>query len=184
MVHYRRNFVPGGSYFFTVALSDRHAMLLVDQIELLRQAFAATKAKRPFRIDAMVVLPDHLHAIWTLPPGDADYSGRWRSIKSGFVRGLARSGIPMARNAKGEADIWQRRFWEHTLRDEADFAVHCDYIHINPVKHGLMSHPAQWPHSSIHRFIEQGIYPSDWVVATMPGAMDSKCDVGGYGEPE
>ncbi len=182
MVRYRRNFIAGGSFFFTVTLRDRRAALLVEHIELLRAAFAATKAKRPFQIEAMVVLPDHLHAIWVLPEGDVDYSGRWRAIKSGFVRGLARTGVPVARNAKGEADIWQRRYWEHTLRDEADFTAHCDYIHYNSVKHGLVSHPAEWPHSSIHRFIERGIYPPDWAVAAIPESVKNHHGV--YGETE
>jgi len=162
MVFYRRNYVPGGSYFFTVTLRDRGTSLLVDHIDLLRAAYAEVARKRPFHTDALVVMPDHIHAIWTLPPGDADYSGRWRAIKSGFVRLLAKQGVALARNAKGEAGVWQRRFWEHTLRDETDFARHCDYIHYNPVKHGFVARAADWPHSTLHRFIEMGICEADW----------------------
>ncbi len=165
MVLYRRNVAPGGTFFFTVTLRDRRAGMLVDHIDLLRAAYAGVKRQRPFRTDAVVVLPDHLHAIWTLPEGDGDYSGRWRAIKAGFVRALARHGVSLERNAKGEALVWQRRFWEHTLRDDADFAAHCDYIHYNPVKHGHVARPADWPLSTVHRFIERGVYPADWCVA-------------------
>ncbi len=170
MVLYRRNVVPGGTFFFTVALRDRRARTLVEHIELLRAAYAAVQKQRPFRTDAVVILPDHLHAIWTLPDGDGDYSARWRAIKSHFVRALSRTGVAPGRNAKGEALVWQRRFWEHTLRDEADYAAHCDYIHYNPVKHGHATQPTDWPHSTIHRFIEQGIYPQDWSI-TSPLAL-------------
>jgi putative transposase len=162
MVFYRRNYVPGGSYFFTVTLRERGTSLLVDYIELLRAAYAEVARKRPFHTDALVVMPDHIHAIWTLPPGDSDYSGRWRAIKSGFVRLLARQGVALARNTKGEAQVWQRRFWEHTLRDDTDFTRHCDYIHFNPVKHGFVSRAADWPHSSLHKFVERGICEADW----------------------
>jgi len=182
MVFYRRNLLPGGTYFFTVTLRDRRAATLVEHIELLREAFASVMARRPFRTEAMAVLPDHLHAIWTLPEGDADYSGRWRAIKAEFVRGLAKSGIALERNAKGEAAVWQRRFWEHSLRDEADFAAHCDYIHFNPVKHGLVARPVDWPHSTIHRFIEHGIYPDDWAVSRGNGTPLRTTS--GFGEPE
>jgi putative transposase len=137
MTNYRRNFVPGGSYFFTVNLADRRLRLLTDNIDLLRSAFRYARARHPFRLDATVVLPEHLHAIWTLPEGDADFALRWRLIKSAFSRGLPpaeeRSN---SRSRKSERGIWQRRYWEHSLRDENDFARHVDYIHFNPVKHG------------------------------------------------
>lgn len=129
MVLYRRNRVPGGSYFFTVTLRDRRSTLLVERIEPLRAAFRHTLQRYPFVIEALVVLPDHLHTIWTLPPEDTDYAGRWKSIKSRFTRTLAGEGFNMSRNAKGEYDLWQRRYWEHTLRDEIDFTRHLDYIH-------------------------------------------------------
>jgi putative transposase len=168
MVRYRRNFVPGGTFFFIVTLRDRRARTLVDYIDLLRTAYAETQQRRPFHTEAIVILPDHLHAIWTLPEGDADYPGRWRAIKAGFVRALARAGVATPRNAHGEAMVWQRRFWEHTLRDDADFAAHGDYIHYNPVKHGHAVRPTDWPHSTVHRFIEHGLYP---VNRSAPGEL-------------
>lgn len=137
MTNYRRNFIPGGSYFFTVAIADRSSRLLVEHIDLLRRAFSSVKDEQSFELTAIVVLPEHLHCIWTLPPGDADYPTRWKKIKAIFSRSLP-WGEPRSasRTAKGERGIWQRRFWEHTLRDETDFRRHVDYIHYNPVKHG------------------------------------------------
>jgi putative transposase len=162
VVNYRRNFHPGGTYFFTVALRNRNATLLTDHVSLLRNAFHAVKLATPFTIDAIVVLPDHLHAIWTLPEGDADYPARWRAIKSAFVRSLKREGIQAQRNARGEATIWQRRYWEHTIRDDHDWQCHVDYIHFNPVKHGYVASPVDWVHSSIHAFIARGVILRDW----------------------
>lgn len=162
MVNYRRSRVPGGTYFFTVTLADRQSHLLTDRIELLREAIASVKQKHPFQIDAMVVLPEHLHALWTLPPDDCDYGNRWRSIKSAFVRALRQSGQQLAPNLKGEHSVWQRRFWEHTIRDDADFARHADYIHWNPVKHSSVHRVADWPHSSFHRHVRLGLRPADW----------------------
>jgi putative transposase len=131
MTDYRRNFVPGGSFFFTVNLVDRRLRLLSERIETLRLAFRETHMRHPFTIDAMVVLPDHLHAVWTLPEGDAAFAMRWRQIKSTFSRNLSSDEpISASRAAKGERGIWQRRYWEHTIRDEDDFARHIDYIHI------------------------------------------------------
>jgi putative transposase len=109
-----------------------------------------------------VVLPDHLHAIMTLPDSDADFSGRWRRIKSLFTHRLVASGVAISRNDRGEFALWQRRFWEHTIRDEADFERCADYIHYNPVKHGHVASPADWPHSSLHRYVRGGILPADW----------------------
>jgi putative transposase len=162
MVLYRRNYVSGGSFFFTLTLRDRRSDLLVRHVDLLRTVVANVKAARPFAIDAMVVMPEHLHAIWTLPADDGDYSGRWRAIKSGFVRALKNNDINIYSNARGEADVWQTRFWEHTIRDERDLNKHVDYIHYNPVKHGYTKRPSDWPHSSIHRYIEQGLLTADW----------------------
>jgi putative transposase len=163
MTNYRRNFLPGGSYFFTVNLFDRGSRLLTEQIEPLRNAFRYTRERHPFSIEASVILPDHLHAVWTLPEGDADYALRWRLIKSAFSHALPPSEpVSKSRSGKGERGIWQRRYWEHTLRDEADFAKHVDYIHFNPVKHGHVTRVADWPHSSFHRFVRLGIYPADW----------------------
>ena len=160
MTDYRRNFVAGGSFFFTANLADRRLRLLIDG---LRAAFREARHDHPFTIDAMVVLPDHLHAVWTMPDGDADFSTRWRLIKTGFSRRVpAGERISESRAAKGERGIWQRRYWEHTIRDENDFARHIDYIHINPVKHGYVTRVGDWPHSSFHRMVKLGVYPEDW----------------------
>ncbi|MGD9583868.1 MAG: transposase [Lysobacterales bacterium] len=138
MTAYRRLRSPGASFFFTVNLADRRSGLLVQDIELLRSVLRQVLAAHPLSIDAMVVLPDHLHALWTLPTGDSDYSLRWRLLKSGFSRALPpiepRSASRIGKAVRG---IWQRRFWEHQIRDDRDYARHIDYIHINPVKHGL-----------------------------------------------
>src|SRR5882724_4625362 len=162
MVFYRRNFIPGGTYFFTVALTDRKRDWLVRHINLLRLAFRRAKRERPFTIDAIVVLPEHLHCVWTLPPGDADYSHRWRLIKARFSKDLLLAGAPIHQSAKGEYNVWQRRFWEHTVRDEADLLAHVDYIHYNPVKHGLVTRVSDWPYSSFHRFVRMGWLSADW----------------------
>ncbi|MEO6562651.1 MAG: transposase [Nitrosospira sp.] len=163
MTNYRRNFVKGGSYFFTVALADRRKSLLVDHVDALREAFRQVKASYPFHLDAIVVLPEHLHCIWTLPSGDANYPDRWRRIKAAFSRRLPdRYPRSASKALKGERGIWQRRYWEHTLRDEEDCQRHMDYIHYNPVKHGYVDGVADWPHSTFHRYVEAGIYPRDW----------------------
>ena len=161
MVLYRRNREAGGTYFFTVALADRTADTLVAQVDLVREAFRIARARRPFVVEAVVVLPEHLHTIWTLPEGDTDYPLRWTHLKTHFSRALA-ARVPVSRNQRGEFGVWERRYWEHTIRDEADFARHCDYIHYNPVKHGLVVRPLDWPHSSFSRFVAAGIYPAEW----------------------
>ena len=164
MSQYIRAFIPGGTFFFTVALLNRDQRLLVEHIELLRAAFKQVQASRPFTTDAIVVLPDHLHCIWTLPPGDGDFSTRWRLIKGAFARQIAAEGERLSerREKKNERGIWQRRFWEHVIRDERDFAAHADYIHYNPVKHGHAANAAEWPHSSFHKFVKVGIYDPEW----------------------
>jgi putative transposase len=163
MTSYRRNFITGGNFFFTVNLADRRLSLLTDHIDDLRNAFRETNSRHPFTTEAMAVLPDHLHTVWTLPEGDADFATRWRLIKSTFSRNLPPGEhISESRIARGERGIWQRRFWEHTIRDEGDFARHVDYIHINPVKHGLVTRVCDWPHSSFHRMVKLGLYPEDW----------------------
>ena len=177
MVRYRRNLVPGGTFFFPVTLRDRRASSLVDHIDLLREAFHRARNERPFAMDAIVVLPDHLHAIWTLPPSDADFSGRWKRIKSNFTRNAVRAGVPASRNARGEYDLWQRRFWEHKVRDDADFERCANYIHFNPVKHGLASAPTDWKYSSLHRYIRDGVLPQDW-------GGDGAALEGEFGEPK
>jgi len=163
MTRYRRNIVAGGTFFFTANLADRRERLLVEHIGPLREAFQIVRKRHPFALDAIVVLPDHLHAIWTLPDDDADYATRWRLIKSTFSRAVPQSErISLSRHAKAERGIWQRRYWEHTIRDEVDFARHVDYIHINPVKHGLVSRVRDWPYSSFHRMVREDVYPADW----------------------
>ena len=176
MTSYRRNFVPGGSFFFTVNLADRKLALLTAHIELLREAFRKTRQRHPFTVDAIVILPDHIHAIWTMPEGDADFATRWRLIKSTFSRNLSvDEPISESRAAKRERGIWQRRYWEHTIRDEDDFARHVDYIHINPLKHGLVDRVREWEASSFQRFVKLGVYPIDW-------AGDASQDGRLYGE--
>jgi putative transposase len=163
MPNYRRAFVPGGTWFFTVNLLDRRQSLLVDHIETLRDAVARTQQPYAFEIDVFVVLPDHTHAIWTLPTGDADFSTRWRLIKSRFAKALPKQErLDAVRRARHERGIWQRRFWEHLIRDEMDFARHVEYCYINPVKHGLVSRVCDWPHSSFHRDVRAGIFSEDW----------------------
>lgn len=163
MTNYRRNFVPGGSFFFTVNLSDRRLQLLTEHIDLLRSSFRYTQQRHPFTIEAIVILPDYLHAVWTLPEEAADFATRWHVIKTAFSRALPpREFVSESRAAKAERGIWQRRFWEHTIRDETDFARHVDYIHFNPVKHALATRVRDWPHSSFHRYVRQGVLPEDW----------------------
>lgn len=163
MPAYRRNKLTGGCYFFTTALADRRSELLVNHVEHLRACMRRVKIRHPFIIEAMVVLPDHLHCIWTLPERDADYSTRWNLIKGAFSRGIT-SGEPRSasRKLRGERGVWQRRFWEHTIRDEQDYANHVAYIHINPVKHGYVARAMDWPHSSIHQHIRRGLCDPAW----------------------
>jgi putative transposase len=162
---YRRNRVAGGSYFFTVNLLDRNSDLLTSEVAVLREAVRKTRTLRPFHIDAWVALPEHLHCLWTLPPGDTDFPLRWQMIKASFSRAVGHSEERRPSLVrKREAGIWQRRYWEHTIRDEPDYAAHMDYIHFNPVKHGLAQHPAEWPFSSFARCVRQGLYPADWAI--------------------
>lgn len=173
MPRYVRAFVPGGTFFFTVALLERRRGLLTERIDLLRRVFSETRREQPFRLDAIVVLPDHLHCIWTLPPDDADFSGRWRVIKANFSRGIAPDERRSERRLrKGERGIWQRRFWEHCIRDEKDFERHVDYIHFNPVKHGHVLCAVDWPFSSFRRYLERGVYTADWGATEAIRALD------------
>jgi putative transposase len=165
MPNYRRVYHPGGTYFFTVNLLERSGNdLLVRHIDCLRQSVRKVRMKHPFEIHGWVVLPDHLHCVMSLPEGDSDYRRRWHLIKAGFSRALPiterRSAIRIRR---GERGIWQRRFWEHLIRDEVDYRAHMDYVHINPVKHGLVECVSDWPYSTFHRLVERGFYPADWV---------------------
>ena len=160
MVDYRRNRVPGGTFFFTVNLHNRQSTLLVDRVGELRDSFTAVREKHPFHIDALVVLPGHLHAVWTLPDGDDDYALRWRLIKTRFTQSLNRS---------ADTKVWQDRYWEHTIRDEPDFEAHVNYAHINPVKHGYVERAIDWPHSSIHRYVREGVIAEDWAAEPLNG---------------
>lgn len=162
-MQYRRNYVKGGTYFFTVNLLDRNKSLLVEHIDLLRESIRFVKSQKPFYIDAWVVLPDHLHAVLTLPDDDVDYSSRWREIKKRFSKSLPKTEfLTQTRKRKNERGIWQRRFWEHTIRDDNDYWHHVNYVHFNPLKHGLVSQVADWPYSSFHRAVKQGIYANNW----------------------
>ncbi|WP_213608003.1 transposase [Pseudoalteromonas sp.] len=162
-MRYRRNYQPGGTYFFTVNLQDRKKSLLVEHIDLLRGAVRWVKMHKPFYIDAWVVLPDHMHAVLTLPKGDSDYSGRWREIKKPFSKGLPKNEyLSLARVNKNERGIWQRRFWEHTIVDERDYWHHVNYVHFNPLKHGLVERVIDWPYSSFHKAVASGIYSRNW----------------------
>ena len=164
-MQYRRAKQNGGTYFFTVNLADRKSNLLVERIDDLRDVMKSIKQRHPFQIDAMVVLPDHLHALWTLPQAEADYSKRWMLIKSGFSRRIPKNEYRReSRILKGERGLWQRRYWEHLIRDERDYEQHVNYIHFNPVKHGYVANAAAWKHSSIHRYIKEGIIGPDWGV--------------------
>ena len=164
MPDYRRNRVPGGTCFFTVNLLDRRSDLLVTHIEALREAVRAARLRLPFHIDCWVVLPDHMHCIWTLPDGDADFPGRWHSIKARFSLSVpATEPRSLVRARRSERAIWQRRYWEHPIRDEPDYATHMDYTHFNPVKHGLAQSPADWPFSSFRRCVLRRLYPPDWL---------------------
>lgn len=177
MPDYRRNRVPGGTYFFTVNLLERRSRLLVDHIDSFRDAVRKVRTQRPFHIDAWVVLPEHTHCVWTLPPGDTDYSSRWKAIKIAFAKTLPKTErLSAVRERKGERGIWQRRFWEHTIRDDRDYATHVDYVHINPLKHGLVQRVSDWPYSSFHRFVAEEIYPRNWAGEGMT------LDMGEWGE--
>lgn len=170
MVHYRRARTPGACYFLTLALQDRTRDLLVRYHRELGDALRLACRQKPCRLPAIVLLPDHLHLLMTLPEGDADFSSRVRLFKSAFVamlRAKPETGVKL--NARGEANLWQRRFWEHLVRDEQDFAVHVDYIHSNPLKHGLVRRVRDWPHSSFHRYVRQGLVPVDWATGTEQG---------------
>jgi putative transposase len=163
MSHYIRPHVPGAPVFFTLALANRTSDVLVRDMDRLRDAVRETRDAWPFAIIAMVVLPDHLHAIWQLPDHDADDATRLRLIKARFSGGLdATKGRSPSKVSKGEKGIWQRRYWEHHIRDEADLAAHIRYCRINPVKHGLVTRAVDWPHSSIHRDMRRGIVAPEW----------------------
>jgi putative transposase len=176
MTNCRRNRLGGGCFFFTVNLAERRLTLLTEHVGLLRAAFRYARSRHPFTIDGIVILPDHLHAIWTLPDGDHDFALRWRLIKSAFSRNLTPGErVSESRLRKGERGVWQRRYWEHTIRGDSDFARHMDYIHFNPVKHRYVRRVRDWPYSSFHRMVRLGVYPEDW-------AGDAEEADAGFGE--
>ena len=177
MPEYRRFKIEGATYFFTVNTRLRRPILTTGVIrEALRQGIHRVRQTMPFTIEAWVLLPDHLHTIWTLPPGDANYASRWAIIKREVSRRWKSFGQPTmlsaSRETRKESGVWQRRFWEHQIRDDADFQRHLDYIHWNPVKHGYVRKVADWPYSSFHRFLAQGAYPHDWGGLDLKGAAE------------
>jgi putative transposase len=179
-MQYRRAQIEGGTYFFTVVTFNRRKVLgETENIELLRLVVEKVKIDHPFTIDAMVVMPDHIHSVWTLPSGDRDFPMRWNLIKREFSRQCPdwyKAPLTLSRQKKGEQAVWQRRYWEHQIRDDKDFNQHVDYIHYNPVKHGYVKVPGDWPFSSFHRFVEKGIYPQEW------GSLEVTFDKGVGGE--
>jgi len=174
MRSYTRLYAPGACYFFTVNLRRRHGTnLLTRYIDVLRASFQSVQSDHPFTLQAIVILPDHLHALWRLPDGDADFSTRWRLIKTRFSRNVGHGErITQSRARRGERGVWQRRFWEHLIRDERDWQQHVDYIHYNPVKHGFVARPIDWPYSSLHRFVRDRCYEPDWAAAEPVCSMD------------
>ena len=163
MSNYLRVRTAGGTYFFTVNLLERQRRLLVEHVDELRASFRAAHRARPFELLAIVVLPDHLHCVWRLPENDSDNANRWAQIKSGFSRRLpADERRSPSRRRHRERGLWQRRFWEHLIRDDDDLRHHLDYVHYNPVKHGHVRRVRDWPHSSFHREVASGRYPIDW----------------------
>jgi putative transposase len=170
---YKRIKIEGGCYFFTVNIAERQGNdLLVRHIDELREAFRRTQHDHPFKMEAVVIMPDHLHCLWQLPPGDDDFPIRWYLIKSRFSRSI-KSGeaISKSRQRKGERGLWQRRYWEHVIRDETDYYRHANYIHYNPLKHGYVQAVKDWQYSSFHRWAAQGFYALDWAAA--PEVIDA-----------
>lgn len=168
MADYRRWRVEGGTFFFTLVAQSCYP-LFADPLarQLLGAKIRECQGEWPFEINAIVLLPEHIHAMWTLPPGDSNYSMRWGWIKKEFTRSwLAAGGVEQpvsaARRKRGDRGVWQYRFWEHSIRDEDDFDRHFDYTHFNPRKHGHVDRPSDWPYSSIHRWIRAGVYEADW----------------------
>ncbi|WP_275097360.1 REP-associated tyrosine transposase [Sedimenticola hydrogenitrophicus] len=182
MSRYRRANTEGASYFFTQVTYRRQALLCNENIRrALRQAIEAVRVDRPFKIDACVLLPDHLHCIWTLPPGDSDYSTRWNMIKRAVSLAYGTDyrrpeWINTSKRKHRESTLWQRRYWEHRIRDDRDFSRHVDYIHYNPIKHGLCARAVDWPYSTFHRHVRGGVYTMDW------GGIGNDITAEGYGE--
>jgi len=163
MPDYRRNRIPEGSFFFTVNLRNRNSDALTRHIDILRRSIREVRERAWFHIDAWVVLPDHMHCVWTLPEGDDDFPERWRRIKASFSQARPLEGTPTAAmTERGDRGIWQRGYWEHTIRDDRDYATHVDYTHFNPVKHGYVVAPGDWPYSSFRRAVARGMYDPAW----------------------
>jgi putative transposase len=162
MVKYRRYFVPGGTYFFTLALHNRKSNWLIKYVQELKDAMRSTQQIYPYETIAIVVLPDHLHVVWELPENDDNFSARWRYIKIQFAKNIRKLGVVIEKNRYGENILWQRRFWEHVICNEQDYEKHVDYIHYNPVKHSYVKRVADWPYSSFHRYVKEGILPMNW----------------------
>ena len=164
MTDYRRLYVNGAMWFFTVNLAHRHHnSLLVDEINLLRESFRYVKERHSFTINAIVIMPEHLHCIWTLPDGDTDYSTRWKLLKSYFSRAIPKGEhVSQSRIKRQERGIWQRRFWAHWIINQQDFNSHVDYIHWNPVKHDQVKCVCDWPYSSFHHYLARGVYSKNW----------------------
>lgn len=164
MTNYRRAWCPRATGFFAVDLADRRSRLLIERIDALRDAFRRVRETHPFHVDAIAVLPDHLHAVWTLREGDADLAMRWRLIRTGFSRAIpGGEAVSTSRAAERERGVWQRRYWEHRIGDGDDLRAHVDeLLHYNPVKHGHVRRVGDWPYSSFHRFVGRGWRPGDW----------------------
>jgi len=166
-MRYRRMTIAGASYFFTVVTYRRQPLFAETQaVGLLQTAIQQIQERRPFVLEAQAVLPDHIHALWTLPDGDSNYPTRWRLIKEAFTRAYALDHRLPSRDkgrvARGERTVWQRRYWEHLIRDDCDFSAHVEYIHFNPVRHGLASAPRDWPHSTFLDWVARGLYDPMW----------------------
>lgn len=180
MANYRRLYTPGDCYFFTIVTYRRQPILCDEAIRAaLRNAIEQTRAKHPIEINAWVLLPDHLHTIWTLPSGDANYSLRWQQIKRKVSLAAGKyyrrpEWQTPSKTKHREATLWQRRYWEHQIRDAADFNNHLNYCHFNPFKHGLCQKPIDWPYSTFHRFIKNGFYDPNW--ASAPEGINELCD--------
>ena len=163
MSRYRRLWHPGGTYFFTHTVLWRSTDLLIRHVDILRSAVIGVRAAHPFVILAWVVLPYHFHCVMRLPEGDSRFDLRWRLIKQHFSKRIPPlEPLSEARRSRGERGLWQRRYWEHLIRDERDLEAHIDYVHINPVKHGFAPTVTSWPHSTFHRLVRAGVYPPDW----------------------
>jgi putative transposase len=171
MSNYRRARAPGAVYFFTLVTLGRKPILTEELSRAaLRRAIQQVRTLWPFDIDGWVLLPDHMHCLWHLPEGDADFGKRWGMIKRRVTRDLGFRSEPasLSRRTRHEGTLWQRRFWEHQIRDEADYSRHLDYLHWNPVKHGHVQRVIDWPYSSFHRYVREGVLPMDWGGGSAP----------------